>query len=556
MNNGPGHSKLIAKLLSATAIVIVAVTLGSVFSYLKIRETERISSDVVKARIPLLDSIRNIRQNSYHSTSALKSYLLYGSDEQAAARFKGERAACWKAIDKAQARIHDLESRYDYGDEKPMVQDALTKVAELRKLQQEAERLAVGQGGEATGKSYEMVNGSVAESERQTVASITAAVARIQNEFNLQMQTIDRACNEEALVLWISTILGGLIGGLFSFALARRIVGSIAAVLARTQAIAHGDLTGSPLDTDSRDEISELATGVNLMQNNLGQILRDMTEIAGTVHDASEHLAGSTRMNLERTGEQSTQTQTASSTMLQLSSSIGAVSALAQTGVASAQEAAQTARAGGAIVAESLDSMKSIAESVRTTATTIQRLGKESEQIIHIVKVIEDIAAKTNLLALNAAIEAARAGAEGRGFAVVAGEVRRLAESTHNATGEIARTVEGIRQHTLGAVRAMNEGTERVEAGVATTARAGEALQRIIEMAGSVDEMIGRIAETAGEQAEAAQRSTANLEVISRLSAEATSSIPKTQQVVESMEAEVQRLRTHVSHFQLAGRIG
>jgi len=192
---------------------------------------------------------------------------------------------------------------------------------------------------------------------------------------------------------------------------------------------------------------------------------------------------------------------------------------------------------------------------VRSTASTIQRLGKESEQIIHIVRVIEDIAAKTNLLALNAAIEAARAGEQGRGFAVVAGEVRRLAESTHGATGEISRMVESIRQHTLAAVEAMDAGTLKVEAGVATTVRAGDALNRIIEMAGNVDEMIGQIASTSSAQAGAALNSTASLEVISRLSADATAAIPETQQVVDAMEVEVERLRAHISHFQLGATV-
>ena len=547
-------SKLIAKLLTATAMVIVAVTLGSIFSYTKILQARRISADVVNARIPLLDAIRNIRQNSYRSTSSLKSYLLFGSDPEAAARYKKERAGCWAEIDKAQARIQELEARYDYGDERPLVDEALLQIAAFRKLQDQVSDLAVGQGGEATGKAYDLVGGELAASEQRSIAAITAAVHTIQDEFTSEMQRMDRESSQEAMVLWISTLAGTLIGGLFSLALARRIVSSIHSVVERAQAIASGDLTGEPLAVRSHDEISVLAVGVNEMQHNLRSVLIEMAQIAGTVHGASERLAGSARINLERTAEQSNQTQTVAESMVQLSSSIGAVSMLAQSGVASAKEATETARQGGGIVAESLESMTSIAQSVRSTGSTIQRLGKESQQIIHIVKVIEEIAAKTNLLALNAAIEAARAGDQGRGFAVVAGEVRRLAESTHGATGEIARMVEGIREHTQEAVKAMDAGTVTVEAGVATTARAGTALNRIIEMACNVDTMIGQIAATASEQADSAARSGGNLEVISRLSAEARAAVPETHMVVESMKTEVRRLRTLIGRFQLGGQ--
>ena len=83
-----------------------------------------------------------------------------------------------------------------------------------------------------------------------------------------------------------------------------------------------------------------------------------------------------------------------------------------------ALKSAQDAKEGGKAVTETVAAMKEIA-------------GK--------ISIIEEIARQTNLLALNAAIEAARAGEHGKGFAVVAAEVRKLAERSLFAAGELNR---------------------------------------------------------------------------------------------------------------------
>ncbi|WP_446743466.1 methyl-accepting chemotaxis protein [Silvibacterium acidisoli] len=547
-------SRLSYKLRLSTIILLGSVLLGSLAAYLKMRQVSGLSDEIASRGLPALSQIRELRSSEMGATAALESYVLFGADSSMAQRYAAEIAGYRAQTHATLDKIATLRQTYVRTIGAERLDALVSQYNKLETVQNEVQRLAVGQGSDGTSKAFDLLQGPAAHANADLVKQVNEVAASLTTTTDDELKQVLAINRNEAIVLWTAIILGGLIGATLSEMTTRRIVRSITMVADRSQTIAEGDLTGEPLHMDSNDEITSLAGSINRMQDNLREMIRTMMEISSTVSEDSAKLSRSSNDSFRRIKEQSLQTQQAAAAMQEMSISIAEVSRHAQNAAVNSKQAASTAREGGSIVEQMLSSMQSIADSVRNTAATVQRLGKESEQIIRIVNVIEEIAQKTNLLALNAAIEAARAGEQGRGFAVVAGEVRRLAESTRDATSEIGQMVKGIREHTRSAVDAMEAGTHTVTEGVETTNRAGEALNRIIQMADQVDAMIAQIATASMQQAEAARQSSESVDTINQLGEESAASIPATNNIVESVEQGSKRLEDHIRKFRLEDR--
>ena len=545
------QSRLTNKLRLSTGILVLSILLGSFAAYLKMRQASQLSESVASEQIPALTAVRDLRIALLDSSNALKSYMLFGVDAGMAVRYRDALEKSKGEADQAAAQIQARRQVIDAMAGAAQVDSMLNEYHAFEQGQARVAALAIGQGSDATSKAYDLLQGEVADHEAACKKAASAVVNSTMNATNHDLSETVRVIRLEAIYLWLAIAFGGVIGSLLAELTIRRVVRSVVLVAGRAQQIAEGDLTGEALHMDSNDEVGSLAGSINRMQDNLREMIGTMMEISNIVNGDAEKLAHSSAESFRRLKEQSLQTQQAATAMQEMSISISEVSRHAQNAAENAKEASKTARTGGSTVEHMLVSMQLIADSVRNTASTVQRLGKESEQIIRIVNVIEEIAQKTNLLALNAAIEAARAGEQGRGFAVVAGEVRRLAESTRNATSEIAQMIQGIQVHTRSAVDAMETGTTTVNEGVETTTRAGEALQRIIHMADQVDNMIAQIAAASMQQSEAARQSSANVDIINRLGEENAASIPESNAIVNSVQTGAKRLQEHIANFKL-----
>ncbi len=283
-----------------------------------------------------------------------------------------------------------------------------------------------------------------------------------------------------------------------------------------------GDLT-KRVPADGNDELAHMGGYFNEFIEKLQQMIKKVAHVTDKVASASVELSATAEEISKGTDTLTSRASQTAAAVEEMNATVGQVAQNSGKAASLAQDTVKTAQEGGTVVSSTISGMQQLSEAVSNSATIISDLGKSSDQIGEIVRTIEDIADQTNLLALNAAIEAARAGEQGRGFAVVADEVRKLAERTTKATKEIGDMIRQIQQDTRGAVESMQQGTQKVTAGVDLVNKTGEALSQIVRMVSESADMIRQIAVASEEQSVATQQIASDIENVAKVTKESSS---------------------------------
>lgn len=348
----------------------------------------------------------------------------------------------------------------------------------------------------------------------------------------------------------VSVVVVGIPGILAAVWGARSITRPVRQAVDVVERVASGDLE-TDVPTADGGEIGRLLSAMDGMVERLGGLL-------GRVQAAGGRLVSIDAEAAEAFARQERFIDGLGGSAAEISAAVAQIAAtgdhlVTATGdmATAARESAGVAESGSGDLAAMTASMARLGESMDAFGAKLSAISERAGGITAVVTTIAKVADQTNLLSVNATIEAENAGAAGRGFRVVAREIRRLADQTAVATGDIERMVRDMQAAVSGGTMEMDRFRNEVACRVEEVSRIGERLGAVVEPVRAVTTAADSVYEGVRSQATgvkqirgametlrgAADSSRSAIEVFARLLAQLRSAIV-------DLNAEASRFRT------------
>ena len=282
------------------------------------------------------------------------------------------------------------------------------------------------------------------------------------------------------------------------------LIGAMNEITTAAEQVAGGNLTVTLKERCAQDKLMQALVA---MVGGLTRTVSEIRSIAGEVASASQSISTASVQVSKGASSQAAAAEEASSSMEEMVSNIKQNADNAQQTDKIANKSAKDAQESGKSVLEAVAAMKEIANKI---------------------SIIEEIARQTNLLALNAAIEAARAGEHGKGFAVVAAEVRKLAERSQKAAGEINQ---------------LSSTTLRV------SEKSGEMLEKLVPDIQRTAELVQEISAASKEQDTGAEQINKALQQLEQVIQQNASAAEEMASTTEELTGQSEQLVSALSFF-------
>ncbi|KTT74644.1 methyl-accepting chemotaxis protein [Sphingomonas endophytica] len=388
---------------------------------------------------------------------------------------------------------------------RPVWTKALEEWRAYRSISDRARSLAMQNRNAEAGQISATEGREIATRISDTLAKLAAITQGQMVKANAEAAALYASARTTMLTAAVVALLIAAAGAFWIALLVSKGLGTIATAV---DAIAEGDLTRD-ISVSSNDEIKDLVDTVNVMTSRLRDTIGQATQAAQNVAAGSQQLSSSSEQVSQGATEQAAAAEEASASMEQMAANIKQNADNASQTEKIARQSSQSAEQSGDAVQKAVVAMRTIAE----------KIG-----------IVQEIARQTDLLALNAAVEAARAGEHGRGFAVVAAEVRKLAERSQTAAGEIS----GMSSDTVQAAQ-----------------QAGEMLTKLVPDIRRTAELVSEISAACREQDIGASQINEAIQQLDKVTQQNAAASEQISSTSEELASQAEELQESIAYFRI-----
>jgi methyl-accepting chemotaxis protein len=352
---------------------------------------------------------------------------------------------------------------------------------------------------------------------------------------------------------WIITLVVLCIVSLalLSSWLTRGVVGPLTRLTEVTTRIAtEGDLT-QRIEVDSRDELGQLARGIDALVTRLRTVPVTLEGVVGELSQAAALLTEASKRQLAFLSHQSRSLSEAGSTMSEIAQTSNLAASRAEMVLRVAAQADAFSVSGRNSIESSAQGLQQLRARVEALMRSVAHLSEQAARAGEIIGSVRDLADQSNVLALNASIEAARAGEEGRGFAVVAREMRALSGQSVQSTQRIGKILLEINQAIRRAVSIAEQDSQQMEAGITQVLTSADRLREITTVVHESSQAAKQIVASVTQQNAGIAQMTEVMTTLSQMMGDVVESTMNAEEAVVQVNTTLERLRQVAASFRV-----